>query len=123
MFFAAVLAIALTVEIRITEDGKVTKRISRKGKGPPPKGNQAATIKYVGTLSDGTVFDSPPGPFRFALGRGVIPGWSIGVATMKVGEIANFSIHYDYGYGERGYPPIVPPMSHLMFQIELVSIE
>jgi FKBP-type peptidyl-prolyl cis-trans isomerase len=119
MGFAAVLAAVLAAEIPITEDRKVIKWILHEGEGASPGDNQTVMIQYVGALLDGTVFDASRSPFRFMLGRGVILGWSIGVVTMKVGEIADFSIHYEYGYGERGYPP----MSPLLFRIELVSIE
>jgi hypothetical protein len=31
-------------------------------------------------------------PFGFKLGSGVIPGWSDGVATMVIGEVAQYAI-------------------------------
>ena len=55
----------------------------------------AITCHYVGTLLDGTKFDSSrdrSSPFNFTLGSGVITGWSEGVATMKKGEVADFEI-------------------------------
>jgi FK506-binding protein 4/5 len=44
----------------------------------------------------------------------VIRGWDLGVATMKVGEIADFVIAYDYAYGEQGSPPAIPPKATLI---------
>jgi FKBP-type peptidyl-prolyl cis-trans isomerase len=125
MILALVFGFALSQEetpISLTDDGHVQKVIIRDGSGPSPDTNQQATIKYVGHLPDGSVFDQSQGAFQFTLGRGVIPGWSVGVASMKVGEIAKFSIGYDYGYGERGYPPIVPGRSELTYEIELLNV-
>jgi FKBP-type peptidyl-prolyl cis-trans isomerase len=126
MMLALVLGFALSQQQRpvsLTEDGHVRKVIVRDGSGPSPETNQQATIKYVGHLPDGTVFDESQGAFQFKLGHGVIPGWSVGVASMKVGEIAKFSINYDYGYGERGYPPVVPGKSELTYEIELLNVQ
>jgi FKBP-type peptidyl-prolyl cis-trans isomerase len=124
-FLAVVVAVGSSPkEVKVTKDGKVVKTIIRDGTGVSPQQDQEAVIRYTGYLPDGTVFDSSrePGEFHFKIGRGVIPGWSVGVASMKVGEVANFSIDYDYGYGERGYPPVVPAKSPLKFEIELVGV-
>jgi FKBP-type peptidyl-prolyl cis-trans isomerase len=109
----------------VSGDGGVLKTVLQDGTGPKPGPNQEATINYIGYLPDGSVFDTSPGrgEFRFTLGRGVIPGWSVGVATMKVGEVANFTVNYDYGYGEHGYPPIVPAKSALKYHIELLKVQ
>jgi FKBP-type peptidyl-prolyl cis-trans isomerase len=63
--------------------------------------DQEAVIRGTGYSSDDAVFDSlrEPGEFHFRIGRGVIPGSSVGVASMKVGQVADFSIDYDYGSG------------------------
>jgi FKBP-type peptidyl-prolyl cis-trans isomerase len=125
MMFALIVGFCLAREIDITEDGKVKKTILREGMGAIPQKDQEVVIHYVGVLPEGNVFDSSRdrSEFHFRVGRGVIPGWSVGVASMKVGELANFTFDYAYGYGERGYPPVVPPMSQLMFQIELLAIQ
>lgn len=65
-------------------------------------------------------FDSNP-KFRFLLAAmQVIPGWDIGVGTMRVGERALFLLHPDHGYGARGVGPI-PPNSKLLFDITLLK--
>lgn len=39
-------------------------------------------------------------PFKFTLGQGeVIKGWDLGVATMKKGEVAKFTLSPEYAYG------------------------
>lgn len=68
------------VETDVTKDGGVLKTILTKGDGwdRPEKGDEV-TVHYVGTLTDGTPFDSSRErgePFRFTLGTGsVIKGW------------------------------------------------
>jgi len=85
-----------------------------------------AAVHYVGTLeSDGSEFDSSRGrgdPFTFTLGQSqVIKGWDVGVATMKKGEVAKFTIRADYGYGDSGSPPKIPGGATLVFEVELLS--
>jgi FKBP-type peptidyl-prolyl cis-trans isomerase len=63
----------------------------RDGNGPSPETNQQATIKYVGHLPDGSVFDQSQGEFQFTVGRGVISGWSVGVVSMKVVDCELFN--------------------------------
>jgi len=51
----------------------------------------------------------------------VIKGWDIGVASMKAGEKAIFTLKSSYGYGEMGSPPKIPGGATLIFTIELLS--
>src|SRR6201999_3628584 len=56
------------------------------------------SIHYVGTLDDGTVFDSSEGrePLSFTVGSGeVIPGFDEGVRGMDVGETREIQIPPD----------------------------
>lgn len=120
------VASAFCAQIDITGDGKLKKEIIKEGKGPIPQRGQTVECHYVGTLLDGKKFDSSRDrnqPFVFTIGQGVITGWSLGVATMKVGEVAKFTIDYEYAYGERGIPPVIPPKATLVFEIELISIK
>jgi FK506-binding protein 4/5 len=94
--------------------------------GGNPETGAAITCHYVGTLLDGTKFDSSRdrnSPFNFTLGAGVITGWSEGVATMKRGEVADFEIVASKAYGESGSPPKIPGGATLKFEIELISWE
>merc|ERR1719456_1417483 len=90
-----------------------------------PKKGDEVSVHYVGTLeSDGSEFDSSRGrgePFVFTLGRGqVIKGWDLGVATMKKGEKANFTLAPEFAYGEAGSPPKIPENATLKFEVELL---
>ena len=112
-------------KIYITEDHLVYKIIKTEGKGEQPKKGQTVRVHYVGTLeSNGEEFDSSRKrgtPFEFTIGEGVIEGWSLGVATMKVGERSEFHIAAKYGYGDAGNANI-PGGATLVFDIELLSI-
>jgi len=91
-----------------------------------PKTGDEVTVHYVGTLeSDGTEFDSSRArskPFEVTLGKGqVIKGWDLGVATMKKGEVAKFTLAPEYAYGDEGSPPKIPEKATLIFEVELIS--
>lgn len=90
------------------------------------KKEDTVEVHYVGTLSDGTKFDSSRDrgkPFSFTIGAGqVIRGWDEGLLGMKVGEKRKLTIPPDMGYGSRGAGETIPPNATLLFEIELLSI-
>eukprot|EP00271_Cylindrocystis_brebissonii_P015505 TRINITY_DN38413_c0_g1_i1.p1 TRINITY_DN38413_c0_g1~~TRINITY_DN38413_c0_g1_i1.p1 ORF type:complete len:597 (-),score=203.22 TRINITY_DN38413_c0_g1_i1:734-2524(-) len=110
----------------ITKDGAVKKLLEKKGSGfEKPETGDDVKVHYTGTLLDGTKFDSSRDrdePFTFKLGKGqVIKGWDVGVATMKKGEKAVFTIASDYAYGKAGSPPTIPGDATLKFEVELLD--
>ena len=120
------------------------------GTGKPAAPGQLYKVHYTGWLaSDGKKFDSSfdhrrpvldkdgkpendadgkpklgePEPIQFPQGRrGVIPGWDQGFSGMKVGGKRRLFIPYQLAYGELGRPPVIPPKSDLIFDIELVDV-
>jgi FKBP-type peptidyl-prolyl cis-trans isomerase FkpA len=93
------------------------------GTGAQPAATDIVKVNYVGTLADGTVFDSSEqhgGAAAFPLNR-VIPCWTQGVQTMHVGGKAKLTCPAATAYGSRGAGPI-PPNSVLNFEVELVGI-
>jgi hypothetical protein len=45
-----------------------------------------------------------------------------GVTQLSIGQRAKLICSFDYAYGERGYPPIIPPRAELTFDVELIKI-
>ena len=97
------------------------------GTGAEAKSGQTVTVHYVGTLTDGSKFDSSRDRgrgFTFHLGAGqVIKGWDQGVVGMKVGGVRKLTIPPELGYGDRGFPPVIPPKSTLVFEVELLDVK
>ncbi|MEJ7731270.1 MAG: FKBP-type peptidyl-prolyl cis-trans isomerase [Polyangiaceae bacterium] len=98
----------------------------RVGDGAEAQAGKKVSVHYVGTLTNGKKFDSSRDrgqPFDFALGAGqVIKGWDQGVAGMKVGGLRKLTIPPHLAYGDRGFPPVIPPGSTLVFEVELVAV-
>ena len=102
------------------------------GTGASPKVGDMVKVHYVGTLEDGSKFDSSRDrgtPFKFRLGVGqVIPGWDEGVATMKIGGQRKLVVPGKLGYGPRGIQDrrtgqyVIPPNATLVFDVELLGI-
>ena len=98
----------------------------KEGTGPAAEAGQTVSVHYVGTLTDGTKFDSSRDrgqPFAFPLGAGrVIRGWDLGVAGMQVGGVRKLTIPPEEGYGARGAGGVIPPNATLLFEVELLGI-
>lgn len=96
------------------------------GTGAEATNGKRVSVHYTGTLTNGSKFDSSldrGDPFQFVLGGGqVIKGWDQGVLGMKVGGKRRLTIPPDLGYGARGYPPVIPANSTLVFEIELLGV-
>jgi FKBP-type peptidyl-prolyl cis-trans isomerase len=99
-----------------------------KGSGPETKTGDTIIVHYVGTLENGTQFDSSLDrglPFSFTLGQGrVIEGWDRGLIGMKQGEKRILTIPSHLGYGELGTPDgTILPGATLIFEVELLGIQ
>lgn len=81
-----------------------------------------AVMHAMGALEDGTVFES-----TFESGQTItvpiemagIEGWTLGIAGMKPGEVRQFVVPPELGFGEEGQPPVIPANATLIFEIEL----
>jgi FKBP-type peptidyl-prolyl cis-trans isomerase FkpA len=97
------------------------------GTGAEAQAGKNVTVHYVGTLTDGKKFDSSRDRnqgFSFRLGAGqVIQGWDQGVAGMKIGGLRKLTIPPELAYGARGFPPVIPPNSTLIFEVELLEVK
>ena len=99
-------------------------KIVTEGSGPSPKDSDTVTVKYRGTLIDGTEFDASDkhgGTATFPVG-GVIKGWTEALEKMKVGSKWQLFIPSELAYGDRAVGGDIQPGSTLIFDVELVSI-
>ncbi len=109
--------------VNITKSG-LQYQVLQAGKGKVhPKVTDQVTVHYVGSLIDGTVFDSSVArgkPISFGLER-VIVGWKEGLPLMVVGEKTRFFIPPNLAYGDQ-WAGDIPPNSALVFDVELLAI-
>jgi FKBP-type peptidyl-prolyl cis-trans isomerase len=101
-------------------------QILEPGTGETARVGDTVTVHYIGTLENGTQFDSSytsgqPASFALVSG-GLIQGWVEGVDGMQVGEKRRLVIPPHLGYGAGGYPPVIPPNATLIFEIELLGV-
>jgi len=96
------------------------------GEGKEAKAGDTVTVNYLGTLENGTKFDSSYDrnqPFTTQIGVGaVIKGWDEGIPGMKIGGKRKLIIPAELGYGAQAAGAI-PPNSVLVFEVELLGIK
>ena len=110
--------------VSVTESGLQWEVISE-GDGEKPKIDDTVSVHYVGTLTNGTKFDSSIDrgqPASFPL-KGVIPGWTEGLQLMNVGSKYRFVIPAELAYGDRGAGQAIGPGETLVFEVELLEIK
>lgn len=111
--------------------GPITELIIRDdvvGTGDAAAAGDSVTVNYVGSLTNGTVFDASANRgtsgFTFTLGAGqVIKGWDQGIVGMKVGGKRTLAIPASLAYGSRAVANVIPANSDLIFQVELLSVQ
>ena len=103
------------------------------GSGDEARYGALVEVHYTGWIYNnkaenlhGAQFDSSRTggtPFAFQLGaRQVIKGWDLGVLGMKVGGKRTLIIPSYLAYGTKGSASI-PPNTHLVFDVELLSVK
>ena len=98
--------------------------VIKMGKGPKPTAESTVKVHYVGTLIDGTEFDSSikrNEAAQFPV-TGVIPGWTEALLLMPVGSKFKLCIPQSIAYGATGAGEAIKPYSTLIFEVELLEI-
>jgi len=111
-------------EVTVTASGLQWEEVEA-GDGAKPSVDDTVSVHYVGTLIDGTEFDSSVArgqPAEFPL-KGVIPGWTEGLQLMSVGSKYRFVIPSELAYGDRGAGQSIGPNETLVFDVELLEIK
>jgi FKBP-type peptidyl-prolyl cis-trans isomerase FklB len=94
------------------------------GTGPKPTKDNTVKVNYVGTLIDGTEFDSSikrNTPAQFPV-SGVIPGWTEALQLMPVGSKFKLFIPENLAYGANQAGEKIKPYSTLIFEVDLLEI-
>lgn len=111
-------------EFTLTKSGLLY-RVLRKSDGKKPLKTDTVKVHYKGWLDDKTEFDSSykrREAIEFPL-KGVISGWTEGMQYVGEGGMIELEIPSNLGYGDRGFPPIIPPKAKLHFLIELIEVK
>ncbi|MBX2883265.1 MAG: FKBP-type peptidyl-prolyl cis-trans isomerase [Granulosicoccus sp.] len=110
--------------VTVTESG-LHWEVMQEADGEKPTADDTVSVHYVGTLIDGSEFDSSIArgqPASFPV-KGVIPGWTEGLQLMNVGSKYRFVIPSDLAYGQRGAGQSIGPGETLVFEVELLEIK
>ncbi|KAJ7594403.1 hypothetical protein C8J56DRAFT_1044148 [Mycena floridula] len=95
------------------------------GTGPQAKKGNTVSMRYIGKLLNGKIFDqnTKGKAFTFRLGQGsVIKGWDEGIVGMAVGGERKLTIPAAMAYGKKGQTGI-PANSTLVFDVKLLEIK
>jgi FKBP-type peptidyl-prolyl cis-trans isomerase FklB len=98
--------------------------VIKMGTGNKPTANNTVKVHYVGTLIDGTEFDSSikrGEPAQFPV-SGVITGWTEALQLMPVGSKFKLYIPQNLAYGASQAGEVIKPFSTLVFEVELLEI-
>ncbi len=108
--------------VEVTDSG-LQYRVIESGDGATPGADDSVQVHYVGTLIDGTVFDSSlerGEPVSFRVDQ-VIDGWQEALQLMSEGDTWEIVIPAELAYGAQGQGPI-GPYETLIFRVELLDV-
>ena len=106
-----------------TESGALLTTI-KEGNGASPKVTDTVKVHYLGTLIDGTVFDSSAkqGESATLHVNEMSKCWTEGIQQMKVGGKGKLICPSNLAYRDKGLPPLIKPGATLVFEIELLEV-
>lgn len=109
-----------------TDSGMLYEVVKQGDGSKPTSASSTVVVHYVGTLIDGTEFDSSVKrgqPATFALNQ-VIKGWTEGLQLMNTGSKYRFYIPPGLAYGSDARPGSpIGPNSTLIFDVELIEVK
>ncbi|XP_062036446.1 inactive peptidyl-prolyl cis-trans isomerase FKBP6 [Lepus europaeus] len=110
----------------ISGDRGVLKDVIREGVGELVTPDASVLVKYSGYLEhmdkpfDSNCFRKTPRLMK--LGEDItLWGMELGLLSMRRGELARFLFTPTYAYGALGCPPLIPPNTTVLFEIELLD--
>lgn len=114
-----------------TRDGVKTRasglqyRVITPGTGKKPQKDDRVTLRYRGTLLDGTEFDNSSHRDKAAIFKvdQVIRGWTEALQLMSEGAHWELFIPPQLGFGDRTTGIGIPPDSTLIYDMELIAID
>ncbi len=92
------------------------------GSGPTPGPNSTITIKYIGKLLNGAVFDdksTTPVPYTLS---SMIQGFQVGMPLIQKGGSIKLIVPSSMGYGCNGFGAVLSN-SILYFEVELTDVQ
>lgn len=98
------------------------------GSGVPAERGDEVTVRYRGTLPDGTPIDGldlneQNRSHRFFIGDAtVITGLDDGVVGMRRGGVRKLTIPPNMHFGDEGYAGVIPPNTHIVLEVELIEV-
>lgn len=117
---------AATAVVDVTGDGGVLKTTSRPGSGDDIRDGSVLVVRFTGSFRKGsgeTAEFAAADKMVVTVGDGtMIPGWDAALRSMKVGEVADFTVGPAYGYGAQGVAPVIPAAAALSFKVEVLDL-
>jgi FKBP-type peptidyl-prolyl cis-trans isomerase len=103
------------------------KRTIKPGNGADAFYGDVVSIHLTQWLFDGTEVENSKklgGPFEYEIGSEYgMKGLDEALMKMKKGEIAMVYLPYFLAFGEEGRPPLIPPYSNLIMEVEILEIK
>lgn len=113
---------ALTKERLTTVGTGVSLKMIKEGQGEPPKVSDDLVVKYKGILPDGKVFEEFSQKFKTIPLLETVPGWRVAINFLKKGAKIKLYLSPQNAYGLKGVDNKVPPMSAVIFDVEVLDI-
>jgi FKBP-type peptidyl-prolyl cis-trans isomerase len=123
---AAFLAENKKKEGVVTTASGLQYKILKAGTGRSPADDDAVTVKYSGTLIDGSEFSSSEllgYPITFYVKDSVIAGWAEALKLMSAGARWQVFVPPQLAYAERGAGRDIGPNATLIYDIELIAVD